>query len=114
MDNSIVLSRGNMTFSIDPAGEKPAAECKALDLYPITEAVARLKCNFELYWLACLLLYDFRALEYLTAVGNVVYFQTDEIASPKLAVNCQIKEGKVSESVRKLQSDTDCPHVLQL
>jgi hypothetical protein len=63
--------------------------------------------------LRLLLHYDRSRRDAIT-VRHVANAELHEIASAQLAVNGQVEQGQVSQSIRQLQANTDRPDVLQL
>jgi len=58
------------------------------------------------------LLHDHRAGRDSTALRHVVKAQTDQIASAQLAVDGEVGKREVTDSVRQLQPNPDCPYLL--
>jgi hypothetical protein len=59
-------------------------------------------------------LHDHRAWQNLAAMCDVPNMQVDQVATPQLAVNREVEHGKVSNLMRILELNSDCPDVLRL
>ena len=69
--------------------------------------------DFELDRSACLFLNNGRAVSDPAGRTDIVDLQPDEVASSKLAIDCEIGQCKVASAALELQPDPNCPNVLR-
>jgi hypothetical protein len=85
-----------MPHVVDPARENEVLMLSASAANPGAETLARIRHDFELHWLARLLLYHRRAISNCGSTKEISDLHLDEVAATKLAVDRQIKERPVS------------------
>ena len=69
---------------------------------PGFDRFSRLLGQFKLDGLPRLLLHDRCPGNYPTAMRDIAYLELDEIAAPKLAVDGEIEQGKISNALGQL------------
>jgi hypothetical protein len=62
------------------------AGCELVDLNPALKCLTSLLRDFELYRSMSFLLHDDRTAKYTATLSDVVDLQTDQVATPKLAI----------------------------
>jgi hypothetical protein len=70
--------------------------------------------DLELDWSACLLLNDRGTVSNPASGAHIVDLQSYKVAAPQLAIDGEIKEGKVALSMFELKPDPNGPNVLRL
>jgi len=81
---------------------------------PIGDGVARLFRNFKLNGLVGLLLHNHGSFDNLCSVGHIAHSEFDQITASEFAIDGQVKQRQVPESVGQLESNPDCPDLLEL
>jgi hypothetical protein len=61
-----------------------------------------------------LLLHHYGPMKYASALGEVFDSKTHQVTAAEFAIDRQIEQCKVSQAFGQLQSNSDCPDLLQL
>ena len=69
--------------------------------------------DLELDWSPCLLLNDRGTVSNPAAGAHIIDLQPYKVAASQLAIDREIKEGKVALSMFELKPDPNCPNVLR-
>lgn len=91
-----ILASAHVMAVVDPAWEHEVGMIASSSLQPCGQRSPNVGGNFELNWPIGLLLNDRGAVSDLGSGDQVPDLKFHEIAAPKLAVDCQVKEGSVS------------------
>ena len=107
-----VLARREVPGGPLAARKQIAVGRQLADLDPTRDRVHGACRQFQAHRPAGLLLDDLAARLHGEAVGDVGNSKTKEIASTKLAIDCQVEQGEVSGILSGLQADSQGPHLL--
>lgn len=95
------------------AGEQEILRSEACTSNPFGQRFARLPGDLELYGALGLLLHDDRSGGNALAVRYIAYTQLDQVARSQFAVDGQIEQRQLPGASGDLQSNPDCPDVLE-
>ncbi len=107
-----VLARRQGLSPIDPARKQRLALMQVLLLQPAPHSLPGLLCDLELNGPPRLPLHDRSSAPHPAIEGYIVNPKRDEVAGSQLAVERQIQQSQVANSVRNLEPDPNGPDLL--
>lgn len=113
MDDTGVLTRRDMGRIGEAAGKQALLRLQPRFLYPRADSGPGGLRQLELDRPLRLSLHDHRTRQNLVAVRDVANTQIDEVATPELAIDRKVEHGQVSNLMRALKLNSDCPDVLR-
>ena len=99
---------------MEPAGKQEVLRLQPRLPDPHLHSIPGRRRDLELHWALGLVLHDDGACRNLVAMADIPDFESDEVASAKLAVDAQVEERKFAHSILHLQTNSKCPDVLEL
>jgi hypothetical protein len=99
---------------VNSTGEEIIINLHPRGLNPCFHRFSRLWGYLELNWAMCLLLNHNCPDGHTSTMIHILDGQSDKVTPPQLAIDCQVKQCKVSDALRKLKTNSNCPDVLLL
>src|SRR4030095_3030958 len=99
---------------MDPAGEQEVLRLQLGLLDPLLHGIPSCRSDLELHRALRLVLHHHGAGCHLIAVADVPDLEANEVAATELAVDAEIEECQLTQSILHLQPDAQRPDVLEL
>jgi hypothetical protein len=99
---------------VNSAWEEEIIRSQASLLDPCLDGIACRLRDLELNWPQRLLLRDDCSSRDLVAVADIADFELDEVAATQFAVDAEVEQRELSDTVRHLEANSQRPDVLQL
>jgi hypothetical protein len=113
-ENSGVLSRPQVRRVVNATRKHEVVGLQSRVLDPLLYGVAGRRRDLKLNGTLGLVLHHYRSRGHLVAVANVPDLEADEVTASKLAVDSKVEKSKFTDSVVHLETDSECPDVLEL
>jgi hypothetical protein len=102
-DESGVLPRCHTPFRATPAGENKFAGLLAGKSWVVVDSLSGLLRQFKSVRLSGLFLSYRCAISRVSARGDILDFDRDDVTATKLAINCQVEHGEVANATLNLE-----------
>lgn len=92
---------------VEPAWKHIVGSCTSTSLEPCSKATASVSRDLELHWPTGFLLDHHRAVSDFRPGQEITYLQLHQITAAELAVDCEVEQCPIPQSLFAIKEETD-------